>query len=103
MSKIEQNRGAGRWAFSLLAVGCVVLLLVVTTAELLHSHADGHEHSNCPLCLGAHQAAQASEPVIVDCCDQVIAQLEPCWKTTFFSDNVIIIPVTRPPPSVIPA
>src|ERR1017187_343545 len=49
----------------LFAALLCILLLLGTTARLIHTHADGNAHTDCALCLTAHGALQPSIPPCV--------------------------------------
>jgi hypothetical protein len=44
----------------LFAIVCAILLLVGTTIQQAHFHADGLTHTDCAICHTAHQVVQPS-------------------------------------------
>jgi hypothetical protein len=90
----------GSWRF-LLALLCVLLVVVVGTAQIAHTHADGAvNHADCSLCAAAHATvhivqtpAPAPPAVVITPLEALPLAATPSARSTFAL-------FTRPPPAV---
>jgi len=91
---------AEHWGRLLLALACVLLVVVLGTAQVAHAHSDGNQnHADCALCLTAHITAQpafAPAPVPTT---RVITAVEAVPTTTLPRTLAIFALFTRPPPA----
>jgi hypothetical protein len=85
---------------ALLALVCVLLALLVGTAQVAHFHADGNaDHANCSLCAVAHVGVQAvaspapAQPLIVTVRVEPRAERHPAYRLGAFALYI------RPPPA----
>jgi hypothetical protein len=74
-------------------------MLVISTVQLVHTHAPGHNDPECALCYSAHQSVQASVLVGLHLTVYEVAPVLFLWETDRPSHNTILRPVNRPPPA----
>jgi hypothetical protein len=98
------DRAERPWRF-LLAFLCILLVVVLGTVQVAHTHADGNEsHADCALCSAAHITvhpvfAPAPAPTT-----SVVATVEAVPTTTLPRILSTFALFTRPPPvAVVPA
>jgi hypothetical protein len=99
---LKQSRGLKRgWERGVffLATACIALLVLLSTAQLVHTHANGHEDPDCALCYSAHQTVQASAHVALHLTVYEVAAVVFIWDTNRPSHNEILLPLNRPPPA----
>ena len=60
MRGTRQNRVPEVGRHVLFAIVCAILLLIGTTIQQTHFHADGLTHADCTICHTAHQVVQPS-------------------------------------------
>jgi hypothetical protein len=100
MGRFEhKDRAEISWRF-LLAILCVLLVVVLGTAQIAHTHADGNDnHADCALCSVAHIAAQpAFAPAPVPA-TSIVAAVEAIPTTTPSRTLSTFALFTRPPPA----
>jgi hypothetical protein len=51
--KDQRNRADRPWRI-LLALVCVLLVVILGSVQVAHTHADGADHADCALCAAAH-------------------------------------------------
>jgi hypothetical protein len=97
--KVRSARAEPPWRI-LLALLCVLLVVLLGSVQVVHSHADGNEtHADCALCAAAHISvhpvhAPAPAPAIA-----VLATLESLPPSVLPSTLSIFAFFTRPPPA----
>jgi len=95
----RQTRGDAPWRI-LLALVCVLLVVVLGTVQVAHTHADGADHANCALCAAAHVSVHpihAPSPAPTTSVVAVVESLPPSILPHALSTFALF---TRPPPPV---
>ncbi len=96
----RQTRGDAPWRI-LLALLCVLLVVVLGTVQVAHTHADGAaNHADCALCAAAHVSvhpihAPSPAPTI-----SVVAVVESLPQSILPRILSTFALFTRPPPAV---
>jgi len=98
MREFHKMRLNWQRGFYLLVTGCIALLLLLSTAQLVHTHADGHIDHDCALCFSAHQSVQVSPQVALQVTQHQVANIIVLRRSNRPRHNVILLPVNRPPP-----
>jgi hypothetical protein len=96
--KLSSARAEAPWRI-LLALLCILLVVVLGSVQVAHTHADGNEtHADCALCAAAHitvhpihAPAPAPTTFIVATLEPLTPSILPCALATFAL-------FTRPPP-----
>lgn len=84
----------------LLAVLCVLLVVVVGTAQVAHVHADGADtHANCSLCVAAHVTVHIAKTPVPAPPATVVAKVETLLQAVLPSVRTPFSLYTRPPPT----
>lgn len=84
----------------LLALACVLLVVVLGSVQVAHTHADGANHADCALCAAAHVSvhpihAPSPAPTV-----SVVATLEALPPAVLPRTLATFALFTRPPPAV---
>ena len=87
------------WRF-LLALLCVLLVVVVGTAQVAHTHADGTNHADCSLCAAAHATVHIVQSPVPAPPAMVVVVLEALPLSATPSALSTFALFTRPPPAV---
>jgi len=94
-----KSRSLWQRGFAAIAAVCIVMLLLLSTAQLVHTHAVGHSDRDCALCYSAHQSVQPTAQIILHHAEVSVAQTILPWTANRPTHNVILLPVNRPPPA----
>src|SRR5882757_786304 len=66
MREVTQNRAPETRRHFLYAIVCAILLLIATSIQQTHFHADGLTHADCTVCRTAPHVVQPSTPGSVE-------------------------------------
>lgn len=84
----------------LLALACILLVAVIGTVQVAHSHPDGADtHSTCSLCATAHVTVHLAQTPAAAPSAAVIAFLEALPPSAFPRAVSNFALFTRPPPA----
>ena len=95
--KDQRNRADRPWRI-LLALVCVLLVVVLGSVQVAHTHADGADHADCALCAAAHVSVHpihAPSPAPTTSVVAVVESLPPSILPRTLSTFDLF---TRPPP-----
>jgi hypothetical protein len=96
---IRRDRAVSHWRI-LLALLCVLLVVLLGSVQVAHTHADGNEiHANCALCAAAHITVHpvvAPAPAPTTSVVTVVEALPPSILPRTLSTFALF---TRPPPA----
>jgi hypothetical protein len=95
--KDQRNRADRPWRI-LLALVCVLLVVVLGSVQVAHTHADGADHADCALCAAAHVSVHpihAPSPAPTTSVVAVVESLPPSILPRTLSTFALF---TRPPP-----
>jgi hypothetical protein len=96
--KVRSARAESPWRI-LLALLCVLLVVVLGSVQVAHTHADGAAHADCALCAAAHisvHPVQAPSPAPTTSVVAVVEVLAPSILPRTLSTFALF---TRPPPA----
>jgi hypothetical protein len=96
--KVRSARAEPPWRI-LLALLCVLLVIVLGSVQVAHSHADGNEtHADCALCATAHISVHPVHAPAPAPTTSVVAVVEALPHSTLPRTLSIFALFTRPPP-----
>ena len=95
----RQPRADRPWRI-LLALVCVLLVVVLGSVQVAHSHADGTAHADCALCAAAHISVHPVHAPSPAPATSVVAVLEALPPAVLPRTLAIFALFTRPPPPV---
>lgn len=82
-----------------VGLACVLLMVLFSTVQAAHIHADGADtHANCSLCASAHVAVQLNQTPAPAPAAQVMARVELLPPELLPSGFTAFSHFTRPPP-----
>ena len=94
----RQTRTNPPWRI-LLALLCVLLVVVLGSVQVAHTHADGNEtHADCALCAAAHISVHPVHAPPPAPTTAVVAVVEALPPSLVSSPVSIFALFTRPPP-----
>jgi hypothetical protein len=95
----QRNRADRPWRI-LLALACVLLVVVLGSVQVAHTHADGADHADCALCAAAHVSVHPVHAPSPALATSVVVTLEALPPTVLPRTLSIFALFTRPPPPV---
>ncbi len=96
----RQTRAEAPWRI-LLALLCVLLVVVLGSVQVAHTHADGNEtHADCALCAAAHITVHPVHAPAPAPTTSVVAAVESLSRSILPSTLSTFALFTRPPPAV---
>ena len=100
MGRIDtQHRTGPSWRI-LLAFLCVMLVVVLGTMQVAHTHADGADHADCALCSAVHITVHPVHSPPPTPTTSVVAVLEALPQSILSISVAIFALFMRPPPCV---
>jgi hypothetical protein len=99
----QRREQQGELLRTVLAGLCIVLVLLVGAAQLLHSHgANAPSDASCSLCLVAHLAASPAPIVAGPAVAGVSSPVGPADRVFSVPRTPLLVLFIRPPPVLIP-
>ncbi len=96
--KVRSARADPPWRI-LLALLCVLLVVVLGSVQVAHTHADGNEtHADCALCAAAHISVHPVHAPAPAPTTSIVATLESLPPSILPSALSTFALFTRPPP-----
>jgi len=94
----RQTRAEAPWRI-LLALLCVLLVVVLGSVQVAHTHADGANHADCALCAAAHITVHPVHAPAPAPTTSVVAAVGSLSRSVLPSTLSIFALFTRPPPA----
>ena len=96
--KVHSARAEAPWRI-LLALLCVLLVIVLGTVQVAHTHADNESHADSALCAAAHITVHPVHAPAPAPTTSVVAIVEALPPSLVSSPISIFALFTRPPPA----